>query len=192
MISQTSHQVLLFSSQGKGAKRNVGGTLPDVPHEAANNGQTNGSSALLNDVGECEFDFFNIEASQGNDLYGTIIECDIDYSFYNTRHKYNNVIYLSFGPLDANNQPAPGSSGPYVAYVEPGVWTPNQYAEQLANALNGAYHQVQAGVDPFTVQYNQPKRRFIYSMAQTTPAIDLRIYDKYPITQGGGNEFPDG
>ena len=192
MISQTSHQVLLFSSQGKGAKRNVGGTLPDVPHEAANNGQTNGSSALLNDVGECEFDFLNIEASQGNDLYGTIIECDIDYSFYNTRHKYNNVIYLSFGPLDANNQPAPGSSGPYVAYVETGVWTPNQYAEQLANALNGAYHQVQAGVDPFTVQYDQPKRRFVYSMAQTTPAIDLRIYDKYPITQGGGNEFPDG
>ncbi len=192
LISQTSHQVLLFSSQGKGTKREVGGQLPDVPHEAPNNGQTTSSSAVLNDVGVCEYDFLNIEATQGNDLYGTIIECDIDYSFYNTRHRYNNAIFLSFGPLDANNNPEPGSVGPFPAFVESGVWTPLQYAEQLANTLNGAYDLVNPAVNPFTVEYNQPKRRFIYRMAQTTPPIDLRIYDKFPLPQGAPNEFPDG
>ncbi|MHC4930252.1 MAG: hypothetical protein ACYTFU_11410, partial [Planctomycetota bacterium] len=173
-------------------KRDVGGQLPDVPHEAENNGQTTSSSAVLNDVGLCEYDFLNIEATQGNDLYGTIIECDIDYSFYNTRHRYNNAIFLSFGPLDANNNPEPGSTGPFPAFVESGVWTPLQYAEQLANTLNGAYDLVDPAVNPFTVEYNQPKRRFIYRMAQTTPPIDLRIYDKYPLPQGAPNEFPDG
>ena len=192
LISQTSHQVLLFSSQGKGVKREVGGQLPDVPHEAENNGQTSSSTAVLNDVGLCEYDFLNIEATQGNDLYGTIIECDIDYSFYNTRHRYNNAIFLSFGPLDANNNPEAGSHGPFPAFVESGVWTPLQYAEQLSNALNGAYDLVDPAVNPFTVEYNQPKRRFIYRMAQTTPPIDLRIYDKYPLPQGAPNEFPDG
>jgi len=192
LISQTSHQVLLFSSQGKGVKREVGGQLPDVPHEAENNGQTSSSTAVLNDVGLCEYDFLNIEATQGNDLYGTIIECDIDYSFYNTRHRYNNAIYLSFGPLDANNNPEAGSHGPFPAFIESGVWTPLQYAEQLSNALNGAYDLVDPAVNPFTVEYNQPKRRFIYRMAQTTPPIDLRIYDKYPLPQGAPNEFPDG
>lgn len=194
LISQTSHQVLLFSSQGKGVKREVGGQLPDVPHEAQNNGQTTSSTAVLNDVGLCEYDFLNIEATQGNDLYGTIIECDIDYSFYNTRHRYNNAIFLSFGPLDANNNPSPGSYGPFTAFVESGVWTPLQYAEQLTNTLNGAYEALtgQPTASPFTVEYNQPKRRFIYRMAQTTPPIDLRIYDKYPLPQGAPNEFPDG
>jgi len=192
LISQTSHQVLLFSSQGKGAKREVGGQLPDVPHEAHNNGQTTSSSAVLNDVGLCEYDFLNIEATQGNDLYGTIIECDVDYSFYNTSHRYNNVIFLSFGPLDANNNPETGSVGPFPAFVESGVWTPLQYAEQLASTLNSAYDLVDPAVNPFTVEYDQPKRRFIYRMAQTTPPIDLRIYDKYPLPQGAPNEFPDG
>lgn len=192
LISQTSHQVLLFSSQGKATKREVGGQLPDVPHEAPNNGQTKSSSATLNDVGVCEYDFLNIEATQGNDLYGTIIECDIDYSFYNTRHRYNNAIFLSFGPLDANNNPEPGSVGPFPAFVESGVWTPLQYAEQLANTLNGAYDLVNPAVNPFTVEYNQPKRRFIFKMEATTPPIDLRIYDKWPMPQNGSPEFTDG
>lgn len=191
LISQTSHQVLLFSSQGKGVKRDVGGQLPDVPHEADNNGQSAGSTAFLNDVGLCEYDFLNIQATQGNDLYGTIIECDIDYSFYNTVHRYNNAIYLSFGPLDEDNRPLPGSDGPFPAFVESGVWTPIQYAEQLANALNGAYDLVDPAVNPFSVEYNQPKRRFIYRMAATTPPIDLRIYDKYPLPNGQQNDFPD-
>ena len=191
LISQTSHQVLLFSSQGRGVKRDVGGQLPDVPHEAENNGQSAGSTAFLNDVGLCEYDFLNIQATQGNDLYGTIIEADIDYTFYNTVHRYNNAIYLSFGPLDEDNRPLPGSVGPFPAFVESGVWTPIQYAEQLANALNGAYDLVDPAVNPFTVEYNQPKRRFIYRMAATTPPIDLRIYDKYPIPTGEQNDFPD-
>ena len=192
LISQTSHQVLLFSSQGKATKREVGNGLIDVLPNNTNNGQSPASSAVLNDVGLCEYDFLNIEATQGNDLYGTIIECDIDYSFYNTRHRYNNAIFLSFGPLDANNNPEPGSTGPFPAFVESGVWTPLQYAEQLANTLNGAYDLVDPAVNPFTVEYNQPKRRFIYRKAQTTPPIDLRIYDKYPLPQGAPNEFPDG
>ena len=191
LISQTSHQVLLFSSQGRVVKRDVGGQLPDVPHEAENNGQSAGSTAFLNDVGLCEYDFLNIQATQGNDLYGTIIECDIDYSFYNTVHRYNNSIYLSFGPLDENNQPLPGSAGPFVAFVESGVWTPIQYAAQLENALNGAYDVVDPVANPFTVEYNAPKRRFIYRMAATVPPIDLRIYDKYPLPNGAANEFPN-
>ena len=191
LISQTSHQVLLFSSQGKATKRQVGNGLIDVLPNDTNNGQSPASSAVLNDVGMCEYDFLNIEATQGNDLYGTIIECDIDYSFYNTRRLYNNAVFLSFGPLDADNNPLPGSHGPFPALVEPGVWTPVQYAQQLANVLNGAYDIVDPAVNPFTVEYNQPKRRFIYKMEATTPPVDCRIYGKWPMARNGTAEFVD-
>ena len=136
IISATSHQVLLFSSQGKGIRENVGNKLNQLPYNPVpNNGQATTSSAHIDDGSITEYNFLNIESIAGFDLYGTIIEADIDYTFYNSKNNYNNLLYVSIGALGVNNLPIQ-ISFMGVVRIDVGVYTPNEYAEELKNALN--------------------------------------------------------
>ena len=129
IISTTSHQVLLFSSQGTTNDRvSVGQDIKNVPYTTQErNGQTKQSIAYYDNSGTLSYDFLSINAQQGFDLYGTIIECDIDYTFYNSVYAYNNQLYVSLGPLDANNAP---TNPLYVGtvFIDTGVFTPDEYA----------------------------------------------------------------
>ncbi len=188
IISTTSHQVLLFSSQGTTNDRvSVGQDIKNVPYTTQErNGQTKKSVAYYDNSGTVSYDFLSINAQQGFDLYGTIIECDIDYTFYNSVYGYNNQLYVSLGPLDENNVPI---NQLYVGtvYIDTGVFTPDEYAETVKNALNGFYEiATQSLQTPFEVEYLQTKRRFKISMGTTTEQLDLGIYDKFPVPRGAG------
>ena len=188
IISTTSHQVLLFSSQGTTNDRvSVGQNIKNVPYTTQErNGQTKKSVAYYDNSGTLSYDFLSINAQQGYDLYGTIIECDIDYTFYNSVYGYNNQLYVSLGPLDENNAP---TNPLYVGtvFIDTGVFTPDEYAETVKNALNGFYEiATQSPQTPFEVEYLQTKRRFKISMGTTTEQLDFGIYDKFPVQQGAG------
>jgi hypothetical protein len=182
IISSTSHQILLFSSQGTGVRQEVGTTLNELPYNPEPlNGQAIVSSAYIQDGSLTEYNFLNIDSVPGFDLYGTIIEADIDYTFYNSKNNYNNLLYVSIGPLGANNAP---SNPNYVGTVrmDVGVYTPSQYAEDLKNALNFFYQDAtNTAQDPFFVEYLERKRRFRINMKATTEELPLHIYDKYPV-----------
>lgn len=182
IISATSHQVLLFSSQGKGIRENVGNKLHQLPYNSVpNNGQATTSSAHIDDGSITEYNFLNIESIAGFDLYGTIIEADIDYTFYNSKNNYNNLLYVSIGALGVNNLPIQ-ISYMGVVRIDVGVYTPNEYAEELKNALNKFYNDATSSTqDPFNVEYLQPKRRFRITLKTTVEGLPVHIYDKYPV-----------
>jgi hypothetical protein len=67
------------------------------------------------------------------------------------------------------------------------VFTPDEYAEAVKNALNGFYEiATQTLQTPFEVEYMQTKRRFKISMGTTTEQLSLGIYSKFPVQQGQG------
>ena len=177
IITQTSHQVLLFSSQGKGKQKEVGFTK----------GQSSDSKATVNDTGICEYGFLNIEAMSGYDLFGTIVEFDIDYSFYNTVEGFNNLMYVSIGPF-ADIGGANPANFLGVVHIAEGVWTPNEYAEQVQDAMNAFYKSATGhGVDYIHCEYIQSIRRFRFTVDATPENLVIFLYDMYPIAVGGSS-----
>ena len=181
IITQTSHQVLLFSSQGQGRQKEVGFTQ----------GQSNRSQASINDTGICQYNFLNVQAMNGYDLFGTIVECDIDYSFYNTVNNFNNLMYVSIGAFaDIGGTNPANYLG--VLRIPEGVWTPNEYAEQVQDTMNAFYKSATGSVvDYIHCEYVQSIRRFRF-MADATPEnLVIYLYDMYPVAVGGSSPVAD-
>jgi hypothetical protein len=103
--SDAGSQILLYSTQGKGVRQEVGQGIK-VAQADQRNGQSAFSIATMNDCNLTEYNFLSLSTSQGFQLVGSIVEIDVDYSFYNVAQGINNTLFLSIGELDpATNQP---------------------------------------------------------------------------------------
>ena len=181
--SDAGSQILLYSTQGKGVRQEVGQGLK-IAQADQRNGQSAFSIATMNDCNLTEYNFLSLSTSQGFQLVGSIVEIDVDYSFYNVAQGINNTLFLSIGELDpATNQPIQPSYLEIV-FLDPGNFSPNDYAGMLTARLNLTYDNATGGaLSPFRVEYIETVRRFEIFMAATPDGLSCYIYDKYPMGQ---------
>jgi hypothetical protein len=181
--SDAGSQILLYSTQGKGVRQEVGQGIK-IAQADQRNGQSAFSIATMNDCNLTEYNFLSLSTSQGFQLVGSIVEIDVDYSFYNVAQGINNTLFLSIGELDpATNQPIQPSYLEIV-FLDPGNFSPNDYAGMLTARLNLTYDNATGGaLSPFSVEYIETVRRFEIFMDATPDGLSCYIYDKYPMGQ---------